>query len=359
MRRAPVSRGALCALFLGGLWCSAGALGCGGSVSIGTGGGTTSTGGAGGAGGTPTGGSGGTSMGGSDCAGGTSTGGSITGPCDPLCAAIEGIPSECIAIADNSGKTQLGLRMAQISWEKPAALTNPVVAGLLESNTTMNLPECNLAGDGTLSWLLELDTAAGTLKTGGARPAADPTAGYCFVNEMLGTTLVAPIVLNGGVCGKIDVAVGGDVVIPVFFDIAASGYLLLPFSELRITGAVLSSDQSCIGVYNADKLLVQDSCEPGDVPRFTDAGAIDAYITLEDADAVIIEPLDQSLCVLLTGDPGDGGSPMKCERDPATAVILAMGDWCSATNSAGGCADSLKVASTFAASAVEINGDCP
>ena len=297
-------------------------------------------------------------MGGQGGAG--ATGG--TAPCEPpRCDAIVGIPSECIAIADNSGQTHFGLRMAQLTFQKPDVFLNPVIAGLLEVGVTMNLAECNQTGDGTFSWLLELDTGLGTLKTGGAKPVADPTAGYCFVNEMLGTTPVTPLVLNAApdADDMINVAMGGDVVIPIFLGSVAD-YFLLPLRDFRILGAALSADRNCIGVYNEDKLPLEDSCEPsGDVTRFTEAGTIDAYITLEDADAVVFDSLVQSLCVLLTGDAGDGRSPKKCSRDPGTGQILAKGDWCSATDSAGGCQDSLQLTGTFAASAVEITGECP
>lgn len=373
-RRAPASRTGLCALLLGTLCGTAGALGCDGpavtAMTGGTGGtgAATSTGGTGGAGGdTSTGGAGGTAG-----TGGTSTGGAGgaggaggmggsggAGACEPQCDAVAGIPSECVAIADNTGKTQFGLRMAQITLQKPTALTSPLVASLIEDGVTMNLPTCNLTGNGAFSWLLELDTGTGTLKTGGALPVADPTAGYCFLNQMLGTTQVSPLVVDAApdAGGTIDVAVGGDVVVPIFLG-DVSSYVLLPLRDFQIFDTKLSADQSCVGVYNADQLLLRDSCEPaGDVDRFTEAGTIDAFITLEDADAINIDPLAQSLCVFLTGDAG-AGSPKKCTRD-ANMQIIAKGDWCAATNSAGGCQDSFQVAGTFAASAVQINGDCP
>jgi hypothetical protein len=373
MRRAV----GLCAL-LGGYFVGIlGTSGCDGAPQPSTGGtgGTGAVGGMGGMGGTVggmggmggiggTGGTGGApTTGGSGGTGGTTTTGGVggMGVCDPQCAANQGIASECIAITDNAAQAQFGLRMAQITLEKPTALTNPLVAGIIESGVTMNLPDCNLTGDGTFSWLIELDTGLGTLKTGGATPVADPTAGYCFVNEMLGTTQVSPVVLDAApdAGGTIDVAVGGDVVVPIFLGNVAS-YVLLPLSDFQILGAALSPDQNCIGVYNADQLSPADACEPsGSVSRFTNAGMIEAYITLEAADSVIIDALGQSLCVLLTGDAGDGGMPKKCSRDPGTNEIIAKGDWCSMTNMAGGCADSYQVTGEFAASAVQINGDCP
>ncbi len=368
--RAPMSRVGLCALLLCG---GAAVSGCDGSSDTGSGGtggtgaagGTGTTGGTGGTGGaTSTGGTGGaTSTGGAGGTGGGTGGGGAGGAglCDPQCAANQGISSECVAIVDNAGKSQFGLRVAQLALQKPAALTSPLVGSILEDAVTINLPDCNLTGNGTFSLLLELDTAAGTLKTGGAKPVADPTAGYCFVNEPLGGTPVTPLVVDAApdAGGTIDVAMGGDVVLPIFLG-GVSDFILLPIRDLRYLQTVLSADQGCIGVYNANQLLPEDSCEPaGDVERFTNAGALDGHITLEDADTIIISALGQSLCVLLTGDPGDGGSPKKCARDPGTGMIIAKGDWCSPTNTPGGCMDAFQITGNFAASAVQINGDCP
>ena len=295
--------------------------------------------------------------------GGGGTGGGTGGsenPCDPACDANAGIKSDCIAIVDNTDQESFGLRMSQLTLAKPAALTNAVVAGLIESGVTMNLKDCNLTGDGTFSWLMQFDTAGGKLKTGGAKPVADPTMGYCFVNETLGTTPVAPITVDATLDadGKFSVMTGGDVVVPIFLG-SETDYVLLPLRDAKLINVTVSADHNCIGKYNADKLLPADSCEPtAEVPRYTNAGTLDAYITLADADDVPISSLGQSLCVLLTGDPGDGGNPKKCSRD-AMGKIVAKGDWCAATNTAGGCQDSLQVAGSFAASAVQITGDCP
>ncbi|MEZ4312324.1 MAG: hypothetical protein R3F14_30205 [Polyangiaceae bacterium] len=317
---------------------AAGAIGCDGS-----GDGTGGNGGGGAGGGT----------------GGGNTGGSES-PCTPACEANKGVASDCVAIVDNAGQSTFALRMAQLTLEKPAALTNPVVAGLIETGVTMNLKDCNLTGDGTFSWLMEFDTATGKLKTGGAEPAADPTAGYCFVNSTLGGVPVSPITVDAkpDASGKFSVATGDNVTVPIFLG-STSDFVLLPLRDAKLINVTLSGDQNCIGKYNADTLLPEDSCEPsGDVSRYTDAGTLDAYITLEDADGVIVSSLKQSLCILLPGDAGDGGDPKKCSRD-ADGNIVAKGDWCSTTNSAGGCQDAFKLGAQFAASAVKVNGDCP
>lgn len=308
-----------------------------------------------------TGGSGGS--GGSGATGGTGTAGSSPSECSPSCDANKGIDSDCVAINDNSGEATYGLRMAQLTINKPEKLTsasNPVIGTLIESGVTMNLEDCNLTGEGTFSWLLQFDTASGKLKTGGALPVSDPTAGYCFVNQMLGDKMVSPISLDAkpDADGKFSVTTGQNVIVPIFLG-SADTYVLLPLSDAKIVNATVSSDQNCIGKYNADKLTAANSCEPdGDVTRFENAAELDAYITLEDADSVIISSLKQSLCILLTGDAGDGGMPKKCARD-GNGAIVAKGDWCSETNAAGGCEDAMKLGAEFAASAVKVSGDCP
>lgn len=291
--------------------------------------------------------------------GGGSGGGTTTGDltCDPTCEEAKGAASECLAIVDNKESATYGLRMAQLTIEKPTVLANKTISGIIDAAVTLNLDNCNLTGDGTFSWILEFDSATGKLKTGGAKPVKDPAQGYCFVNETLGTTPVAPIVVDAApdASGKFSVGVGGNVVVPIFLADDASMFILLPLRNAKIIDATLSADKNCIGTYNSDKLDPELLCEPaGDVTRFTNGASLDGHITLEEADAVDISTLGRSLCALLTGvsDP-------KCERD-ANNQITAKGDWCSTTDAAadGTCADAFKLGATFAASAVKVNGDC-
>jgi hypothetical protein len=317
-----------------------GAVGCGNS------------GGSGGSGGSATGGS----SGGSGGAGGGAA-------CSPDCAAVKGVKSECVAITDNSMAKTYGLRMAQLTITKPDALTaakNPVVAPLISQGVLLNLKDCNLNGKGTFSWILQFDSAAGKLKTGGSPVVDDPTQGYCFVNKTYGMTKVAPITVDAmpDATGKFSVAKGGDVVVPIFLT-DPNNPVLLPLSNARLINATLSADHNCIGKYNADKLDPTKNCQPqGDDQTFTNGGTIDAYITLEAADTVPITDLKETMCVLLTGE-NDGATPKKCKRD-AMGNITSKGDWCSKTDMAADatCADAFKLQADFAASAVKITGDC-
>jgi len=319
------------------------------SAIVGCGGSETSSSGGGGSGGS--GGSSGSSM----------TGGYACSPKDPACNVVKSEDgTTCIALTDYKGQTSFTLRMANLSLTAPAALASGLVKGIVENGVTMNLQKCNLSGGGTFNWLMQFDTTTGKLKTGGAKPAADPAKGYSFIDgEMLGGITISPVEIDApvGTDGKFSTAMGADVVVPIFLDAMATQYVLLPLKNAKLGGTV-SADNNCIGEYNAKGLDPANNCL-GDAtnPTFVNAGTLDGYITLEDADSVIVDTLKQSLCVLLSGDAaqyGDGGTPNKCKRD-ANNKIIAEGEYCDATKMAGDCKDSVVLGATFAASAVQMN----
>ncbi len=145
---------------------------------------------------------------------------------------------------------------------------------------------------------------------------------------------------------------------PIFLDEGATSLVPLLLRSLTLS-ATLSSDHDCIGTHT--KPAPNNGCFPdGAHPLFTNAGQMDAHLLLEEADAVDVTTLSQSLCVLLSGDPGqygDGGSPIeRCARD-SMGQILLHGDWCSATDApaTSDCYDALRISALFAASAVKIN----
>lgn len=290
-----------------------------------------------------------------------STGASAGPACAPKGAVCKEVTSDCIALKDNATGS-IDLRMAQLTITEPAVLSKGIVANIVANGVQMNLEECNLAGGGTFSWILSFDPATGMVKTGGAKPVADPSAGYCFVNEMLGGKQISPIkVASGLMDGKFKGDVN-DINVPIYLDANASSYVLMPLHKVVLDGTI-SDDNNCIGKYNADTLDPKANCLGGpDSPAFTNAGTLNGYITLEEADTVIVDTLAQSLCVLLSGDAatyGDGGSPNKCKRDAAMKIAY-QGKWCSTTNAAAtmDCADAEKMGAQFAASAVKVNGDC-
>jgi hypothetical protein len=252
--------------------------------------------------------------------------------------------------------------MSQITITKPTVLGMGVVGNIVANGLTMNLEECNLAGGGTFSWLLQFDTATGKLLTGGGKPAADPTAGYCFVDEMVNGFQISPANIDSGLMGQQFTAEVGDIIVPIYLDAKAEEAVLLPLKKGKLTGE-LSADNNCVGKYNADTLDPENNClaEAGKL-AFTNAGTLDGYITLKDADSVIVDTLNQSLCVLLSGDAatyGDGGMPAKCKVD-GMGNIMFKGDWCDATNAAADatCFDSSKLGAAYAASGVKITGKC-
>ena len=297
----------------------------------------------------------------------TSTGATSGGdPCSPAAACPQVPTSKCIALADNSAAKQFTLRMANLTLTAPPALTKGLVKGVVQNGVTMNLASCNLNGGGTFSWLLQFDTAAGTLKTGGGKPADDPTKGYSFVDatimqggkpfKIAPFTTAAPI--KGGAFA---IAMGQDVIVPVYLDLKASAVVLLPLHKAKLTGTI-SADNNCIGTYNSKGLDPAGGCLADDKnPSFIGIdgkadsdGKLDGYITLDEADTVLVDAVGQSLCVILSGDAamfGDGKSPAKCKRDAAMKIAF-QGDWCDASNDTA-CKDAVRLQANFSASGVK------
>jgi hypothetical protein len=291
---------------------------------------------------------------------------STGGPCAPTasCAAAD---KSCLGLVDNATKTPFGLRVSQLTVQKPTVFATGVGEATLSSATLPDGPSCNLDGTGTFSWLLQFDTTAGTLKTGGAKPVADPTMGYSFDDEMIvqGTSTfhvtpaTLPLTQSSGAF-MTSVAVSLD--LPVFLDQAGTSVLLLPLQMLSVQGTV-TSDNDCIGSYNANTLDPANACQPASgVLSFANGGTGTAFIALSDADNVAIASINESLCVFLSNNPTlygvmqTGSTETVCKRD-ASGNIVFQGDWCAATNSAASavCADSVAVSFAFAASSILIN----
>jgi hypothetical protein len=276
---------------------------------------------------------------------------------------------DCIALVDNTGAAQFGLRMSQIVISKPETLAAATFVGeTVASGVAIDRPECFLSGEGTFSWLLYVDTAKGTVCTGGAKPVTNPVDGYSFVKETISQGgkdfNIAPIEVPVDISAPvIDSMTPLDVVVPVYTDpMDLTKLVLLPLKKARIFDAKLSDDRNCMGTYNAEGLDPYNNCLP--YPKegqftYTTGGKIEGYITLEDADSVIVDLAGASLCKLIT-NTSSGGTPDKCERD-ANGKIVYKGDWCDATNAAANatCADAVKLSAEFSASAVKVNGGCP
>ncbi|MEJ7728342.1 MAG: hypothetical protein WKG00_03925 [Polyangiaceae bacterium] len=285
--------------------------------------------------------------------------GSSGGDCTPPAACTD-VVSECIAQEDNTGNDKPGLRMSYLTITSPEALASLFVQQLVLDGVLLDKPACYLDGQGTFSWLLEFDKAAGTLKTGGAAPST-PEQGYCFLQGDLGGLNVSPIVVDAALDnGQFSVTTGKDVVVPIFDDTTGDSYILLPLRQARIYDATLSADGNCIGKHNSDGLTTIDQCLSSvpDYPAFVAGASLDGFITLEDADTVIVPQLGATLCTIIAKNENDGGTPKKCVRD-GEGKVTYVGDWCSETNTAGGCKDAVRLGATFSASAAKITGDCP
>ena len=321
-------------------------------------------------------GGGGTTPGDSGGGGTTSDGGGTTssdaggGGC-ALSAKCTAVDKTCVGLVSNAGETKFGLRMSEIDFSSPPAFASGVVAGVVSGAAEEDIPSCNQNGSGTFSWLLQVDTQAQTLKMGGARPVADPTQGFSFDTETLDTFNVAPVTfpnVTPDSSGNFAITQGVDLVIPVFLDPAGDSSFVLPLHQARITQATLSSNNDCVGTYNASGLDPSNSCISDNmalppVPGFLDGGKLDGYITLTEADTVVITKIATSLCAVLASASGDdagantatSGGNTVCARDGGGAVVY-QGNWCSTTNAAATstCADAVKVSASFAASSVEI-----
>lgn len=326
-----------------------------GSVAAGTGcGSDTSSGGAGGSG------SSSSSSGATSTSTSTSSGGCVAG-CS-LCnfASCKATDKECVGLVDNTGLPKFSLRMSQLDVTAPGALTSGIVAGIVAGAVTPGNAGCNLNGSATFNWLIQFDTAASTIKTGGAKPVADPNAGYDFVDEMVGGKHLAPITYTGvtpDASGNFTVATGTDLFVPIYLDAAGTSVVILPLKNSRLTMGKLSASHNCIGSYNADKLDPANSCLPDSKTKaFVDGASLDGLITLEDADTVIVSSLNESLCVLLSQDPATYGEKNAmgvtvCKRTGGT--INFQGDTCAMAG--GTCKDSVALSANFAASSVKIN----
>jgi hypothetical protein len=302
------------------------------------------------------------------CDGGDTTGttsGTPSVTCELKSTCVTADPT-CVAIVDNKDAKQFGLRMSQIVISKPVTLgPSKFVGKTVAGGVTWNRPDCYLTGDsegGTFSWLLHFDLDTNMVCTGGAKPPAKAEDGYTFVNEMVLGRQVSPIKFASDLSmGKFSVVDGQDVVVPIYT--AEGDPILLPLRKARLLGGQLSSNNNCVGSFNGAGLDPFNNCGPAPADNqfsFNNAGSLEGYITLEDADSIVVDLANASLCALLT-EKDDGGTPIaKCVRD-ANMKIDFKGDWCDATDAAATdtCFDAVQLAAEFAASAVKINGGCP
>lgn len=263
-----------------------------------------------------------------------------------------GSVSTCLPLADNKGKDVLDLRIRRLNIAAPPALAGSFIQNtVINSGIDLAEKSCGENGKGLFTWLLRVDKKSGSLVTGGAPPSTDPLGkGFCFANFDLNGTKVAPITLKIEMTGTtLSTLERQNVNIPIFLSEQLSSAIILPISDARIERVTLSEGGNCIGAFNAAAL--DPSCnEDRDLcPKWSTAGSLGGFITLEQADAVKIRDLNnKSLCAFLASDSG-----LVCARDP-NGQIQYKGDFCSKDKQPGGCQDSVWLAATFAASAAKI-----
>jgi hypothetical protein len=266
-------------------------------------------------------------------------------------------------MADNTGKPVDDLRIRKLNITAPPALALGFIqAGVIDQGVNLK-SLCGELGDGSFSWLIQFDPNSGKLTTGGAPPVDDPFGvGYCFVKATLSNIQVTPVTIQmtKGSDGTWSSDVIDKLNVPIYVHGEEANVVVLPLSKSKVTGVTLSTDGNCIGSYNPNGVTAPSptgTCldqDPSSCQRWHTAGSLGGYITLNEAEGVQVQDLGKTLCVLLTqgSDTANGGKD--CATD-AQGNVTAKGDFCSTTNSPGGCADSFWLAATFAASAAIIN----
>ena len=333
-----------------------------------------------GAGGSGAGGSGAGASAGSG-AGGSGDLGAV-GPCyskDKTC----GLPgSSCMALVDNTTVTRKTLRMSQLAITKPATLASKTVEFniITPAVNWIDNMACGFVPSGKagqFNWLLEIDTAMKTMKTGGAAPVADPHAGYCYINQSFGGLMVAPTT------GPLDLTDNGDgtfnfasnmkfdIAVPIFLDATGTKPpIVLPLKGGTITNGKLGEKGNCIGRFRGKageldpsikcQTTTSDPKDPNAYQYVNDA-TLSGYITAEDADKVLVVDLNESLCGLLTNATMMAADGSKvCKRDAAGKLDFGASMSGPDFSSKGdGVMDSFELGATFAAAAVKINDTCP
>lgn len=285
--------------------------------------------------------------------------------------------NKCLAKVDNTATTRKTLRMSQLRVRKPTKLANKLVQFTIVSPAVTQYDEGCLLRDaakgGLFNWLLDFDTEAKKLRTGGARSVENINEGYCFLNASFSGLSVEPIEADM----NLDAETGAfstttpipRLTVPIFQTRAPDDVpILLPLLNAVIYDGVLSPDGNCIGRYRGDQgELTDGDCDTtssqatsDESYRFVDGAFIEGAISLEEADQVKIIDISNSLCVLLSGvGVKDASGYSTCKRDEngnLAPEVLKIADTASKE---GGPIDSVKLVASFAASAIKVvDGVC-
>lgn len=290
----------------------------------------------------------------------------VSGPSGPGAA--------CLAKADNTGQAKWQGRFTALDILGPKSLATPFMQiQVVDNGIELNQPTCTEIGDGTFTWLFEIDPAAKTLKTGGGLPMTDPKAGSCFVSLPTAALPVGPIEVpitidqNDTHITAKDI----DVNVPVFRTATdLTNPIILPLHSVDLDATFTDDSHNCIGSHRFAELEAGNNCRPDEkaVPperAWNTAGTLDGYITVEEADQVTIDELGgATLCVVLAGGVGTkwNGPEKNCKSStPWLAGERPEADWCSTTDSAATatCKDAYRLQGKFAAAGTKVTGNCP
>jgi hypothetical protein len=271
---------------------------------------------------------------------------------------VDGCPANaCMSQADQTGPTK-NFRMGRIKLWKPDALLS--LAGIaVDPNVNA---KCANGGTESFTWLIQLDTATKTIKTGGSRGSADSKK-FAFLDESVkGAALESICPGFKGPTEEIDLRpVTGTykenadgsissprierVNVPIF---DTSGIpIILPLREAELKDITVKGN--CIGGY--DKKFWCD----GDSLGWTTGGAVVAKMTAEEADRVPVKSAGcQSLCAILVNDSTKTDGKV-CKRGP-DGKVPEIGTTCLGGT---GCKNAFLLSATFGAYGVEITGAAP
>ncbi len=273
------------------------------------------------------------------------------------CALDEGAcgsASTCMPLADQKASKTKDLRIRRLNIAAPDALAQEFIQRTVVTlNIDLDAKKCGEVGKGLFSWILRVDREKNELTTGGAPPPKDAFGqGFCFANYDANGIGIEPakfpIAFEGNTFKTIEKR---KLNVPVFLSDDLASSIVLPLTDVIVSGVTLSDDGNCVGSFKKEGLRADCTEDTSSCPKWRTAGALGGYMTLEEADAVIIRDLQRSLCVVLSkGAPGPGG---KCTRAPDGSIAF-KGDYCSKTKTAGDCQDSVWLAATFAASGTKI-----
>jgi hypothetical protein len=294
-----------------------------------------------------------------------------SGTCSLTQSASCNTASSCLALTTNAGTVD-NLRVSALYLAAPKALTTgPVQDGIVNTGLEYNNPSCGQNGDTLFNWLMTVDTAANTLKTGGATIPTDTTgaSGFCYRSDTQSGLSLTPV--TAPLTKAADGSYSTTTPIPTLnipFGVAgvaggAPSIVVLPLHNLQISDMTVSENGNCVGSFKTSNTTIDGPPACTDISgcqRWNTSASLGGYITLAEADNVEVVQLQESLCALLSiyQEGTKDASTGKCTTN-ATGFV-AQGDWCSTTNgpATATCADAYWLSSTFSASAVKINDTC-